>query len=203
MIIKTIKTYEFKELKPEIKQKVLDDNREINVNDSFWYEDDGLLELSEKEIKESKIKMSKNWYEKHANIPGEYPAYTGLFKYDKFYFSIDREWYIDFVNLNVKDTEIFRKFLGIPKVLWCNCYWYFNTEPYNSTELVIEPFEKAFTDLQQQLINKAIDKMNNKIQDALKSLDRQFDYLTSDEAIIDFFENNEMLFTEKGEIYYE
>ena len=214
MRIDTVKTnvYKFDELSEDSKQNAIEKLYDINVDFDNWSYDDGYLELSEKEMKVRKIKLSKKWYEwkdkngKSGNIPGEYPAYSGLFKWNNMYFDIDRGGYIQFGGLEVTDFEIFRRFLKIPKKLWENCNWYFIAIPGReiSTNFEIEPdFYNGndFTKKQQVIIDNAIEIMNDKISEALSMLKANYDYLTSREAIIETIEANEYDFTIDGKLY--
>jgi hypothetical protein len=202
-----IKIYKFNELPEETKEKVLDDFRFINVDYDEWYQDDGLLELSEEEMKQSKIKLSKNWFKKNQNIPKEYPAYTGLFKWQKLYFSFDKDNYIQFEGLEVIDQNIFRKFLKIPKKLFHNCIWYFyNNSNYKNatTELIIESDKENgddFTDKEKIIIDRAQSIMNNKIQNALLDIEDNYNYLISEESIINTIEANDYDFTADGKLF--
>lgn len=201
----TIKLYTFEELSKEAKEKAIEKNRYINVDYGDWYHDDGLLELTTEEIKKSFIKTSNGWYK--GNIKGEYPSYTGLFKWKTIYFDIDREHFIQFGDLEVIDDNIFRKFLKIPKKLWNNLSFYFYANPdyrFATTELMFEsekPSGKGFTKREQKIIDNAVNLMNSKIQEALASISKNYDWLVSDEAIAETLISNEYDFTEDGEIY--
>jgi len=202
--------YKFKELPEEGQQAAINNLYDINVDYEWWENDDGLLELTSEEFKSSKIKLSKKWYEwkdkngKQGNIPGEYPAYTGLFSWRKIYFDLDRGSYIQFIDLIVNDDNIFRKFLKVPKRLWDNSYYLFNEEPGRevNTWFIIEPeADVYFTEKQQVIIDNAIDIMNDKIREALSSLKSSYEYLTSEEAIIETIEANDYEFTIDGKLF--
>lgn len=204
--IKQTTVYKFDELSDEAKENAIEKLRDINVDFDDWYYDDGMLELSQKEMQSRHIKLSDKWYEKspHANIKGEYPAYTGLFNKSVEYFDIDRDSYIQFKYIEVNDDDIFRKFLRIPKKLWTNCWWHFDYSPsrHSNTEFIIENNfdDREFTPKQQVIIDRAIDIMNDKISEALTMLRQNYEYQTSDEAIIETIKINEYEFDVDGNL---
>lgn len=204
MKTKTINIYKFDELSDEAKDKALEKLRDINVDFDEWWYDDGMLELSDKEMKSRHIKLSDKWYEKspHANISGEYPAYTGLFHKSVSAFDFDRNSYIQFSKIEVNDDDIFRKFLRIPKRLWNNVYYHFdNYGRYSNTEFTIEANDNGtFTDKQLEIINRAIKIMNDKISEALTMIRQNYEYQTSDEAIIETIKANDYEFDEQGNL---
>lgn len=195
--IKKTKVYKFDELPEDGKEKAIENLYDINVDYEEWYEDDGLLDLSKEEIKNSKIKMSE-----YKNL---------IFNWDKLYFSIDREWYIQFIGLETTNDDLLRKFLRIPKPLWDNCHWYFDEDPGRETNsgicssrIVIEPdYEdgKEFTAKQQEIIDNAEEIMNDKISEALKIISDNYDYLTSRKSIINTIKANDYEFSVDGKIY--
>ena len=203
MRIKETKVYLFDELSEEAKDKAVEKLSDINIDFEWWF-DEGLIELSSKEMKDRHIKLSDKWYEisPHANIKGEYPAYTGLFKWKQIYFEIDRNSYLQFVDLEVKDDDTFRKFLRIPKRLWQDCHYSFDTPGrYRNTFIVTETENgEDFTPKQQEIIDRAIEIFADKVSEGLSNLRVNYEYLSSREAIIDTIKANDYEFTEDGEI---
>lgn len=204
MKTKTINTYQFDELSDEAKQHAIEKLSDINVNYEWW-DIDGLLDLTQKEITSRHIKMSKEWYKisPHANIKGEYPAYTGLISYKIKYFDLDRDQYVQFEDIKINDDDTFRKFLRIPKRLWNNCYYSFTNKRnyHTNTEFVIEPQDQYndFTPAQQKIIDRAIDIMTDKISEALSMLRADYEHAISEEAIIETIKINEYEFDENGD----
>jgi hypothetical protein len=196
------KVYTFDELSDEAKEKAIEKLSDINTDDEWWY-DEGLIELSSKEMKDRHIKLSDKWYEIYANIKGEYPAYTGLFEWEKIYFDIDRNSFLQFVGLRVSDDDTFRKFLRIPKKLWGYCAYSFNCIPSRNgnTKLVIETQDNGdFTPKQQEIIDRAIEIFSDKVNEGLSNLRKNFEYLNSREAIIETIKSNDYEFTENGKL---
>lgn len=216
-VVDTYTVYSFDELEDDIQDKVVEKHADVNV-DYEWWDYDGLLCLTDAEMKSRHIQMSDNWWEsdKHknslGNIIGEYPAHTGLFSYSRIYFDIDRNNYIQFPDLTINCDETFRKFLRIPKRLWSRCDYRFESHRYGynegSTRLVIEPElrdertqdYREPTERQQAIIDRAMEIMNEKIDEALSDLQKTYDHLTSEEAIIETLKANEYEFTAEGEI---
>ena len=210
--------YTIDELKadhPDAYQKALERYAGINV-DFEWYDYDGLLDLTEAEMQSRKIKLSEKWYESdkpkdhNGNLLGEYPAYTGLIKYKIASFDLSREYYIQFSDIEVMCENTFRKFLRIPKRLWDNCYYTFNNSsngfPMRSSNTIfeIEPDcwdGRDFTERQQQIIDRAIEIMTDKIAESLSNLSKSYDYLTSEPAILESLQINEYQFTLGGKIF--
>jgi hypothetical protein len=193
------KAQKFSELSDEAKEKALEVMRDINV--SFeWWDSDCYLELSEKEMKARHIKLSPRWWEKGlGNIPGEYPAYTGLFRWRDIYFDIDRSWYLQFQDLEVRDENIFRRWLRIPKQLWDNCsYSFTNPGRYGNTRLEIEPMERDWTPHQGEIIERAEAIFADKVSEALRILRDDYYYLLSDKAVQETIEINDYDFFEDG-----
>jgi hypothetical protein len=193
------KVLKFSELTQEAKGKALEVMRDINV--SFeWWDSDCYLELSAKEMKDRHIKLSPRWWEKGpGNIPGEYPAYSGLFKWKDIYFDIDRSWYLQFQSLEVRDDNIFRRWLRIPKSLWENCsYSFTNPGRGRNTRLEIEPAEREWTPLQSQIIERAEEIFAGKVAEALRMLRDDYYHLLTDEAVRETIEINDYDFFEDG-----
>ena len=204
---RTYKVYDFDSLPPEAKQKALDKHRDINV-DHNWWEQDGLLDLTEKEMKDIGVKMSKKWYESKkpkdsaGNIKGEYPAHTGLIHYKFEDFDLDRDNYLHFENITVQDTEIFRKFLRISPMTWQKTDFSFNNEREKDTELVLESLESPYEDYPSEAkeIERAKEIWADKMKEAKANLRSQCEDNMSDEQIIETFRANEYKFTEDGDI---
>lgn len=200
---KCITVYKFDELSDDAKEKAVELMQYINVDNGDWWYDEGLLELSEKEMKSRRIKLSDKWYEKspHANIKGEYPAYTGLFEWKEIYFDIDRNSYIQFRGLTVNDDEIFRKFLRIPKRFWERLYYHFDEIPSRYGNTIIEfedTSDRPFTNKQLDIITRATHIFSNKVHEALFMLRKNFEYQTSREGVEETIRINEYTFTEEG-----
>jgi hypothetical protein len=184
------KVYKFNELSEEAKENAIDRLRDINVDYEGWWEDDFLLDIG----------LPKNIANKINN------GYV-IFNWERIYFSLDRDRYIQFVNLEVEDKyiDLFRQFLGIPKALWKNVYYEFVDSSYANTDTTIE-FEhqewtdKDFTEKQWIILDKAKEKFNNLVYNAKQVLRDSYYYLISDESIIETIKMNDYEFTEEGNL---
>ncbi len=187
-ITKTYKVYEFEELSQEAKDKVLDKLRDLNVDGSFdWWEDDGLLELTPEQAKKAHI------------TDAEYK--TEIFKFKKIYFDLDRAHYVQFPDLQVNNEIAFRKWLGVSKRLNDKIYSY-TFEGHGrgeNTYLVISENENVkITDSERNTLINAEAKFSDWMNEALRRLQVNYDYLTSDESIIETIEANDYQFLEDG-----
>ena len=199
----TYQVLTFDELSEAIQDKVVEKHFDFNVSHDWW-EGDWHLGLSTAEMKARRITMSDKL------------ARTGLFSWDKMYFDgvgYSQNRYIQFPDLEVNCEETFRKFLRIPKRLWEVCTYEFETPAgwgYNAgtTVLVIESDKwderlqdyTDFTEHQQEIVDNAMGIMNEKIEDALTGLQKEYEYLTSREQIIESLKTNDYEFPEDGEI---
>lgn len=217
-VVEEYQVMTFDELTEDQQEKAIEKNYDINV-DHGWWEGDYHLCLSEAEMKSRRIKFTswedrqelhKDAFNSRGNIIGEYPAYTGLFSYDKIYFEFGS--HIQFEDLEVNCDETFRKYLRIPKRLWEVCSWSFYVERYsscqNSTTFSIDADKwderlqnyTCFTDKQQAIVDRAEEIMNDKIADALSDLQKDYDYLTSEKGITEHFKEYGTEFTADGSI---
>lgn len=212
--MKTIKTvvYNFDELADDVQDEVVEKFGDINV-DFCWWDCDGLLDLTAREMKDRHIKLSDNWQDSdkpkdaNGNIEGEYPAHTGLVKYKLNGFDIEKG-YIRFSDIEIMADDIFRKFLRIPKRLWRHLTWDitggFKSNWYGDISSRMEmEFDfwdgRDSTQRQDFIVGRAIDIMNGKVDEALSILRKEYEYLTSRGQIVETIEINEFEFTAKGE----
>jgi len=188
--IDTVRTevFKFDELSTEAQQKAIEKQYDINVRDFEWWDSDGLLDLSSDEMKRLKIKLSKEWWKSdkpkddRGNIIGEYPAYTGLIKYDIGEFDIDRRQYVQFENIEIIDEDIFRKLLGIPVKTWKKVdYWFSNPQGEYNTEIGFEAHEDL-TLREEEIMQKASDIWDDKVHDAYVSLNKEYEYRTGERS---------------------
>lgn len=189
---KTITLYKYDELPEDIQEKVLEKNRFINVDGDFWHDYDGKTGFSSKEIHKYHLDPQKS---------------IDLLSYKKMYFSLDRDYFIQFVDAEFLDDETARKYLGVPKALWDQVDWRIVDCPSRdgNTRLEYEPGfsrEKDFTSKQEEILDRAVERFSDKVDEALKGLRDNYEYLISDEAVRDTLEANEYTFREDGEIEY-
>jgi hypothetical protein len=190
------KVYKFNELSDTAKENAIDGLRDINV-DYNWWEDDFLLDIV------SPKKISKKIDEILANEG------CVMFNWKQIYFDLDRSFYIQFVDLEIEDKyiDLFRQFLGIPKALWENVYYEFSNENNTYYDFVPNTYiifehqgNKDFTEKQWNILEKAQKKFDDLVFNAWQQLVSQYDYLISDESIIETIEINDYEFTEEGKL---
>lgn len=183
----TEKVYKFDELSEEAQEKVLADFGDINV-DHEWWDIDGLLDPSEKEMKEKRIKAEE--------------IESLLFSYKIGEFDLDRGQYLQLENIVVKNDDVFRQFLEIPKYLWNQCSYYFtNDTRKTNTYLELQTDEEPENNVDLYTLDKAVDIMGNKIHEAWVSLRNNYEYLISEEAIKETILLNEYEFYEDGRMF--
>lgn len=187
---KIVKLYEFEELPEDIQEKVLEKNRYINVDDSFWYDYDGKTGFSSKELARMKVSVK--------DCPAE------LLTWKNMYFDLDRSWYIQFTDCSFADSEIARKFLRVPADIWNRVYWSFENRNYGgschgTTKLVYEwEGDNELTKRQEEILDRAVEIFSDKMEEVLKGLRDSYEYLVTDEAVKETILCNEYTFTIDG-----
>ena len=166
MEVKEIKVYKFNELSEDAKQKAIESNYDISVDYDWWDCDyDYFIEQLEE---------------------------IGL-SCEKFYFSTDRENYIEPVNLKVIDERLFLKACKVDlrtkeaKKILEETGFSISENKYNTT---IETEDNDYSDIVQ-----------DKLSDFLISLKSSYEYLTSEESIIESLLGNDYDFTVDGSMY--
>jgi hypothetical protein len=184
-----IKTYTFDELKDEVKEKVLEKYRDINVDYYGWHDfiiDDWKMKLEDLGYEDVKI------------------YYTG------FYSQGDGACFEANVNIDkwIKKHKAGRKFRKLLSEVRAGYYayigikhnysYYFST----STDVVFEGeselSEKAYKQLEEMVewIKEEREQLGNEIY---RDLEKEYDYLLSDEAVIETIKANDYAFLENGE----
>ena len=96
--------------------------------------------------------------------------------------------------------------MGVPQALWNQVDWTIIESPsrYGNTRLEYEPNNnrdyRDFTKKQMDILNRAVERFSDKMEEALRDLEKNYDYLVSDEAVRETIELNEYTFTENGRI---
>jgi len=187
MRIAQVEVYQFNELSEEAKEKAVNELRDINTEYSSWWDHDGLLDLSAKELKSRRIT-------EHLTL-----------SYKLVSFDFVRH-HIRFESVEVNNDDAFRKFLRVHKRLWKKCHYAFYYPSYPSTAKTVFEIEHqeglSFTDKEEEILDRACKIMNDKINEALVSLEESYEYLTSRRIIIETIEANKYEFTEDGKVYH-
>jgi hypothetical protein len=174
--IKETKVFKFEELSEEGKEAAIQELYDINV-DYEWWDYDGILPVE-------------------------------FLRWDKIYFDLDRENYLQIINpyVDSKNEEQFREYLKIPLELWEKIsYSFYNSHSnwnVSNTKLEIENTdEDELTKEENKVIENAIEIFNDLMHEGLSELKKNYEYLTSEAAIIETIEANEYEFTEAGKLY--
>jgi hypothetical protein len=183
-ITKEYQVYKFSELSDSAKEKAIQDLYDINI-DYAWHE------------------FSYEHFIEQLNEVG--------LDCEKFYFSLDRDYYIEPVKLRFTDVEKFIKAKvdeKVKKSLIEIADLYLTTACFSRhNKPVVESY--AHTLIKHQRLNKAIDSLveradeaiHSMLNDFLSQLQKEYDYLTSEEAIIETIEANDYDFSENGKLF--
>ena len=187
-----IKIFEFNELSEEAKQNAIESVRETYYcNNDFarWAIDDcALLEPKHDEL---------------VSLFGEnynFPLIENT--RDKIYFDTDRDSFLDVENaMKVTNDKQFLKWLGLSdEVINGDSFHYSIETPRGRNRNTTIVFD-GYDDKHDEMIEKAIDKFNNHIQDILNRIEEDIEYRFTDEAIIEDIQCNGLEFTEEGDLY--
>lgn len=189
-----IMTYSVDELSETAHQNAIDGLRGLGLDvDHEWWTFDGLMDLSSEEIK------ARHMGKMEPKSP---------FRWDRLFFDLDRGQFIQFNGMNIEHDETARRFLRIPKDLWCACNPQFVNDgsrwnPRN-TRLEFDAdyySERDFTPRELGILERAQEIFSDKVNEAWRILRDEYEYLTSDEAILESIRANEYEFTEDGSIF--
>lgn len=183
-IIKEYTLFKFSELTDSVKEKVIEKFYDINVD--------------------------HDWYESSYEYFIEQLHEIGL-TCEKFYFDLDRNRYIEPVNLEFTDIEKFIKAQVDEKAkkslieiadlyLTTACFLRHETAIVKSNAHTLEKHVRL-----NKTINTLVDSTNqaidNTLSDFLSQLQKEYDYLTSEEAIIETIEANDYDLLEDGTLF--
>lgn len=198
MITKEIKLYKFSELPEDIQDKVLERMWDINVDYDEWTD----VDYYEEQLQELGFEDSKVHYTGFSS-QGDGACFecrnvdiiTWLEKSGK-----EKDFPLTYSELKFgdNDLEIYGNFYHSGHYYHQNCM-YLNLDfncYYDEESLLYKHLEEEFNKLESVLLNFARDKA----QDIYSSLEKEFDYLTSREQIIETIEANDYLFDEDGRI---
>lgn len=158
-----IKVYKFKELDKQTKEKVIDNYRYINVEDTFWYD----------------------WIKDDFNRLG---LEIQEFDLDRNTATIEIG---DFQIASIKIIEEFGDSVAIKQT--AKNY----LDEHNKIESNFEDDEDCFIELEK--LDEEYEKEYS--EDILSYLRAEYEYQVSDEALDEFFMNNDYDFTTEGKIY--
>jgi hypothetical protein len=187
---KHVEIWKFDDAPEEVKQKILEKHRDINVTDAQMLTD------------------------------GDWLLDSDIFDWDrnKVYFDLDRGQYIQFNNLSVKDPESFRKLLGISKPLWKKISFTFKnwtgggSSATNTAIEFTEESDRGYSELDEygkggelsekesEQISQAYEKFSDMIHKSWVGLRDTYEAQMSDEDVGETLRINEYDFDENGDI---
>jgi len=192
--MRTIRTklYKFEELSEEAQETAIE-----QVRDSYYaYNDFSEWAIDDCTLFEPKHEELSTLFKSDYKFP--LLENTG----NKIYFDTGRGSYLDCENaLIVTNEKQFLLWLGIPQEVSEGEDFDYSifTPSYrgSSTTINFDGYTSDFDDVVQD----AIDKFEEHISDCLTSIEKNIDYMFSDEAIIEDIEANGLEFTEAGLLY--
>ncbi len=193
----TFKLYKFNELSDEVKEKVLDDNRYFQVEYFNWwgfvYEDaENIgLEIVEFDLDRRYIRMKLK-----ENILSSIKKICRNFDKEEEIYKLAKEYYDEIIKYFKEDEEI-QEFMQAQKC------------PITILDMKIDEFIEHYPDSMLEDIARYW-LVDDRYRDAylrdmgnlfLSVLEDEFNYLISDEAIIEYFDNNDYEFFENGKVF--
>ena len=203
-ITKEYNVYEFKELKPEVKEQVLDKLREQELNSDFWYEME--LECIAEDLKDKygiEVKpreiyfdIYRNWaaLDKNADIIDEEKFLRHFVENKRLLAQAisNPDWRMDNIRLNINTTHNGEK--NVIDVLH-NGNNYEDGDERWEEDTCKEIFEEELG----INLDDCIEKINKWM---LERLIEQQDYVGSEEYLVNEIEARELKFLENGEVFY-
>lgn len=183
IITRNYKVYKFSELLEEAQEKAIESHYDCNV-DYDWY---NMTTSDDFPVKLSEIGLSGN----------------------KFYFSLDRDNYLYCDNLAIDNIEKILKAIKVDlrskeaksileNGLSLNKTYYAGGIARNTIDLGYGVIDTAKSiDIERALR----ELLQNTLEEFRSILSKEYDYLTSREAIIDTIESNDWTFTENGKMF--
>lgn len=179
------KVYKFEELSDKAQEKALERVNDINIDNDWWY---FCYEGFHENLKEIGLAC------------------------ESFYFSLDRDYYLEAVNLKFTDVSKFIHTLvdeNTKKSVIDAAGLFFEKERYYHNRVTYKIYASGhipegcyrLNKYLDSLVERANDALNNKLSEFLDILKQEYEYLTSKEAIIETIEANEYEFLENGEIF--
>ncbi|NMB83292.1 MAG: hypothetical protein GYA14_15900 [Ignavibacteria bacterium] len=203
-----VKLYSFSELSEEAKERAVENLSTINVNYEWW---DAVYEDFENLCRELRIEVDlKKTYFNGFCCQGSGSSFNASFNLRDLLKSIEAKRHLSYAPKDAPELclpDIDRRVL---KLLYKNYIpVYCSIKDCNGGMSVSASVSIYFDKLYSSNIDKELDKIEDycqEIADELNNwlyrrLEQEYEYLTSEEAIIDTIEANEYYFTEDGKIY--
>lgn len=168
--------YKYKELSEEAKENALQHLSNINICYDDWWRFDGSI-------------CDNDWM-----------IFEGM---SKVYFDIDRNWFIQFPDLKIKDKDLFCDLLNIPKrmryLLYISIKQEHGSHGRGKTRVEFDwNGRHSLPSKYQTILDTAEEKFNDLMENTLCHIKKDYEYLTSREAIEETILLNEYEFFENG-----
>jgi len=186
--IRRYKVYSFENLTKESQEKALENYRYWAVeNENLVDQDDFLMDmgLKEKTLEVARRKVGQG---------------NTLFVWKTAYYNLDRQNYLQFVELEVRDDEAFRQELGVSKKTWDKVHYNFDNSGEKDTEINFESYDTELTNKEKNELQNAHSNFDVLMKKAKENLKNDYEYRMSDEYLIEGFKANDYKFTEQGKI---
>lgn len=205
MIEKTIKTYKYEELDENAKQKVLEKHSDINVDYDWWdflYEDISRVgEILGIDIKQKSVKLMNGSYRQYpciwfsgfyhqsqgSSFDAEYAYAKGCIKKIIEYAPLDKDLHDIATRLFLVQSDNFFQLTA-------------SISSYRDTSIKVDVERNDYKNLAngtEEIFEEIMNDFNSWI---FKRLRNEYEYLTSEEAIIDTIKANDYDFDEDGNI---
>ena len=193
-----ITAYQFAELSDKAKQKALETFRDINTDDDFWFEHtledfDSICECLGIDISKGRGRTGKAIYFSGFSSQGDGACFEGSYAYKKgatkairAYAGLDKELHRIADDLQaLQKANFYQLTAGIEN----------RHRGYSISVDVNRYDDKAISEATEDAVKEL---MNDLCSWLYKSLESEYDYMTSDAAIIETIEANEYEFDENG-----
>ena len=191
-------TYEYKELPEEIKEKIIENLRDINVDYDWW---DFIIEDQQNQLKEYGISKADIQFTGFS-LQGDGLSFTGTVDlielmdktglskdYPRFYqLTKDEE-----IDASAYLTRIDHRYAHSKTVRLEVEYYRYAYDDYADDEELVQQAEQIEEALNEWRLDKC--------QEFYRQLEKSFEYLCTEEAVIETIEANEYQFTIDGELF--
>jgi len=197
MRIKETKVYPFGELSDDVKQEVVEDMADINVDYDWWYDYDDKKEI----VKLMGIDID-NIYFSGFSSQGDGACFEGSYEYRKGCVKAIMDY-------APKDTELHRIIKELQSIQK-KCFYSAKASVKQSGHYMHKYCTEISVDFENR--NTSIDYYNQEHEENItellrdymewiyRSLEKDYEYLTSEKAIIETIEANEYEFTADGKL---
>ena len=195
MRIKEIKVYKFTELSDNAKEHAIEKLCDINVDHAFWYDYEDKKEIASR----MGIEIDNIYWSGFSSqgdgacFEGSYEYKKGSVKAVKDYAPIDEELHQIVIALQKVQKEAF---YGISANIKHSGHYYHKYCTDISVEMPENIGQEKFTEIEDTIIELLRDYM----QWIYGQLKKEYEYQTSEEAIIETINANDYEFTEDGEL---